>query len=133
MLRELREFLLRGNVIDLAVAVVIGAAFAAITTSLVGDIITPLLTIIGLPDLSSWVIPVGDSDIRIGAFLNTLIWFLLVGTSIFFFVVKPMKELQERFDDPDDDQVTVFPGPTQTDLLIQIRDELRRANSPPPS
>jgi large conductance mechanosensitive channel len=132
MLGDLREFLLRGNVIDLAVAVVIGASFAAITTSLVEDIITPLLTIFGLPDFSSWVIPVGESEIRVGAFLNTLIWFMLVGTSIFFFVVKPMKELQERFDDPDDDEVTVFPGPTQVDLLIQIRNELRRANSSQP-
>lgn len=62
---------MRGNVIDLAVAVVIGAAFAAITTSLVEDVITPLLGLLGLPDFSTWVIQVGHAEMRIGNFLNT--------------------------------------------------------------
>ena len=73
MLKEFRDFIMRGNVVDLAVAVVIGGAFAAITVSLVEDIITPLLGLLGIPDFSTWTITVGDAEMRIGNFLNTLI------------------------------------------------------------
>ena len=121
MIKEFREFLFRGNIIDLAVAVVIGAAFGAIVTSLVADIITPLLGIFGIPDFSTWVIEVGDSEMRIGAFLNTLISFVTIAAAIFFLVVKPMARLQAAQPDETEEE-----GPSEVDLLTQIRDELRR-------
>ena len=124
MINELRDFLFRGNVIDLAVAVVIGGAFAAITVSLVEDILTPLLGLLGIPDFSTWTITVGDAEMRIGAFLNTLISFLLIGVAIFFLVVKPSQALEARraAEEPDEDE-----GPSEVDLLTEIRDELRKS------
>jgi large conductance mechanosensitive channel len=118
---EFRDFLFRGNIIDLAVAVVLGAAFGAIVTSLVEDILTPMLGIFGIPDFSTWVITVGDAQMRIGAFLNTLISFVLIAAAIFFVVVKPMQRMAARRARPDEET-----APTEVDLLTQIRDELRR-------
>jgi large conductance mechanosensitive channel len=123
MIKEFRDFIFRGNVVDLAVAVVIGGAFAAITVSLVEDILTPLLGLVGIPDFSTWVVEVGDAEMRIGAFLNTLIAFLLIGAAIFFLVVKPMNHINAMAatDDEDEDE-----GPSEIDLLTEIRDELRK-------
>jgi large conductance mechanosensitive channel len=97
MVKEFREFLLRGNVVDLAVAVVIGAAFGAVITSFVTNILTPLLGLLGVPDMStlSIVLPSG-AVIAYGLFLNALIAFVLVALAIFFFVVKPMNTLEAR-------------------------------------
>jgi large conductance mechanosensitive channel len=122
MVKEFREFLFRGNVVDLAVAVVIGAAFTAIVTSLVADIITPLLGILGIPDFSTWVIQVGDAEMRIGAFLNTLISFVIIAAVIFFGVIKPMNRLMPKKEAPP-------AGPSEVDLLTEIRDELRKGTS----
>ena len=122
MIQEFRDFLFRGNIVDLAVAVVIGAAFGAIVTSLVADIITPLLGIFGIPDFSSWVIEVGDSEMKIGNFLNTLISFVTIAAAIFFLVVKPMSRLQAAKDEED-------PRPSEVDLLTEIRDELRKSDA----
>jgi large conductance mechanosensitive channel len=99
MFREFRDFLMRGNVVDLAVAVVIGAAFGAVVTSFVADVLTPLLGIIGIPDFSSvgFTTPSG-AFVGIGLFLNSLISFVLVAAAIFFFVVKPMNALAARRD-----------------------------------
>jgi large conductance mechanosensitive channel len=119
MVKEFRDFLLRGNVVDLAVAVVIGAAFGAIVTSLVADIITPLLGLLGLPDFSTWTIQVGDAEMRIGAFLNTLISFVTIAAAIFFLVVKPMNRLM-----PTKEEAPA--GPSEVELLAEIRDELRK-------
>lgn len=119
MVKEFRAFLFRGNVVDLAVAVVIGAAFTAIVTSLVADIITPLLGILGIPDFSTWVIQVGDAEMRIGAFLNTLISFVIIAAVIFFGVIKPMNRLM-----PQEEEAPA--GPSEVDLLTEIRDELRK-------
>ena len=124
MIKEFRDFLLRGNVVDLAVAVVIGAAFAAITTSLVEDIITPLLGLLGLPDFSTWVIQVGDAEMRIGNFLNTLISFVTIAAAIFLLVVKPMNRIDAM---RTGDVAVVEEGPTEVELLTEIRDELRKA------
>jgi large conductance mechanosensitive channel len=120
MIKEFREFLFRGNIIDLAVAVVIGAAFGAVVTSLVGDIITPLLGIFGIPDFSTWVIQVGDAEMKIGAFLNTLISFVSIAAAIFFIVIKPMNRLAPKKEDAP-------AGPSEIDLLTEIRDELRKS------
>jgi large conductance mechanosensitive channel len=121
MIKEFRDFLFRGNVIDLAVAVVLAAAFGAIVTSLVEDILTPLLGLLGIPDFSTWVIQVGDAEMRIGAFLNTLISFVVIAAAIFFLVVKPYQRIAALRAKPDE-----ITGPTEIELLTEIRDELRR-------
>jgi large conductance mechanosensitive channel len=91
-----REFIMRGNVIDLAVAVVIGAAFGAVITSFVGDILTPLLGVFGTRNFEELTFTVGDAVVRYGAFLNALIAFLLIAAAIYFFVVKPINALEAR-------------------------------------
>jgi large conductance mechanosensitive channel len=96
VIKEFRDFLLRGNVVDLAVAVVIGGAFGAVVTSFVGDILTPLLGLLGVPDFSTLGLTVGSATIAYGHFLNILISFLLIAAAIFFFVVKPMNALEKR-------------------------------------
>ena len=97
MLTEFKQFILRGNVIDLAVAVVIGAAFGAIVTSLVTNIITPLIAaIFGQPDFSGLSFTLNGSEILYGAFLNSVIAFLIIATVIFFAVVKPMNAIMTR-------------------------------------
>jgi large conductance mechanosensitive channel len=97
MLTEFKQFILRGNVIDLAVAVVIGAAFGAIVTSLVTNIITPLIAaIFGQPDFSGLSFTLNGSEILYGAFLNSVIGFLIIATVIFFAVVKPMNAVMTR-------------------------------------
>jgi len=123
MVKEFREFLLRGNVVDLAVAVVIGAAFGAVVTSFVEDIITPLLGLIGIPDFSTWTITVGEAELRPGVFLNALISFVVVALAIFFFVIKPMNTAMRRFRKEEE---TAPAGPTEVELLTQIRDELAK-------
>jgi large conductance mechanosensitive channel len=97
MLKEFRDFLLRGNVIDLAVAVVIGGAFGAVVTSFVGDVLTPLLGLLGVPDFSTLAITTpGGAVIAYGLFLNALISFVLIAAAIFFFVIKPLNSLEKR-------------------------------------
>jgi len=94
---EFKEFLMRGNVIDLAVAVVIGAAFGAVVTALVETMITPLIAAIGgQPDFSALSFTINDSEFRYGEFFNALIAFVIIAAVIFFFVVKPVNALLER-------------------------------------
>jgi len=94
--REFRDFLMRGNVVDLAVAVVIGAAFGAVITSFTTDILTPLLGLIGVPNFGLLTITVNKAVIAYGLFLNALVSFILIAAAIFFFVVKPMNALAAR-------------------------------------
>ena len=97
MLREFRNFILRGNAIDLAVAVVIGAAFGAVVTSLVEDIVTPIISIIfGKPGFEDLTITINDAVIRYGSFLNAVLSLLTIGAAVFFFVVKPVNALMAR-------------------------------------
>ena len=96
MVKEFRDFLLRGNVVDLAVAVVIGGAFGAVVTSFTGDILTPLLGLIGIPDFATLTITAGKATIAYGLFLNALVAFILIAAAIFFFVVKPMNAMAAR-------------------------------------
>lgn len=127
MLKDLKAFLMRGNVIDLAVAVVIGAAFGAIVASFTADLLTPLLGAIGgQPDFSGWVIPLGTKEIdgkmvpqgiMIGKFINTVVNFVIVGTALFF-VVKAVNKFAPK---PD----PAPPGPSQEELLAEIRDLLK--------
>lgn len=96
MLKEFKGFVLRGNVVDLAVAVVIGAAFGTVVASFVENILTPLISIPGSADLSSWDVTVSGSTIKYGVFLNAIISFLLIATAVFFFVVRPVNALMAR-------------------------------------
>jgi large conductance mechanosensitive channel len=102
MLREFRDFILRGNVIDLAVGIVIGAAFGALVTSFVGDVLTPLLGLLSIPDFSTLSFEAGKATVNYGKFLNSLISFLLVALAIFFFVVKPVNAMTSRLKKPDE-------------------------------
>jgi large conductance mechanosensitive channel len=97
MLKEFRDFILRGNVIELAVAVVIGAAFGALVAALVSSFITPLIAAIGgKPDFSALAFTINGSRFTYGVFLNALISFLIVAAVIFFFVVRPLNLLMAR-------------------------------------
>ena len=97
MFKGFRDFILRGNVLDLAVAVVIGAAFSAIIGSLVKDIITPLIAaIVSKPDFSSLVLNVHGGRITYGNFLNAVIDFLLVSAALYFLVVLPLNTVMKR-------------------------------------
>ncbi len=97
MLREFKQFVLRGNVIDLAVAVVIGAAFAALVEAMVTDIITPIIGAVGgQPDFSGLAFTINGSTFLYGAFINALLAFLIIAAVIFVFVVKPMNAVLTR-------------------------------------
>jgi len=97
MLRDFKQFLLRGNVVDLAVGVVIGFAFGAVINALVGDLITPLIAaIFGRHDFSSLTFVVNHSVFRYGAFLNALITFVLIAAAVFYLVVRPVNRLMAR-------------------------------------
>ena len=98
MLNEFRQFILRGNLVDLAIAVVIGTAFGVLVASLVKDLITPLIAAIGgEPDFSALKFTINGSQFLYGEFLNALFAFLVVAAVIFFFVVKPVNALMERY------------------------------------
>jgi large conductance mechanosensitive channel len=97
MLSEFRAFIFRGNVVDLAVAVVIGAAFGAVVTALVTDIFTPLIAaIFGQPDFSALTFTINDSKFLYGDLINKIIAFLSIAAVIFFVVVKPLNMLAAR-------------------------------------
>ena len=92
-----RTFILRGNVVDLAVGVVMGAAFGAVVTAFVKDILTPLISIPGKANFGDLALQVGGARFLYGDFLNNLVSFVLISFAIFFFVVKPVNALMNRF------------------------------------
>jgi large conductance mechanosensitive channel len=97
MFKGFRDFIMRGNVVDLAVAVVIGAAFGAVITSFVNDVLMQIIAAIGgQPDFSSLSFKLGEGVIKYGSFLNALITFLLIAAAVYFIVVLPMNKLAER-------------------------------------
>jgi large conductance mechanosensitive channel len=96
-MKGFRQFMLRGNVLDLAVAVVMGAAFGAVVTALVKDLITPLIAaLVGKPDFSQIVFTVNNSKFPIGDFINALVSFLLVSAAVYFIIVLPVNKLVAR-------------------------------------
>ena len=110
--KEFREFILRGNLVDLAVAVVIGTAFGAVITALVADVVTPLIAAFGgQPDFSRLRFEINGSTFRYGHFLNALFAFLTVAAVVFFFVLKPVNTLMARrkVDTPTDRQTRTCP------------------------
>ena len=126
MLKGFKEFILRGNVVDLAVAVVIGAAFGAVVKALVADIITPVIAAIGgQPDFSSLKFTINKSTFQYGDFINAVITFLIIAAAIYFIVVVPLNAIAERrarrlaAGEPDDE-----PKGEDIALLEQIRDLL---------
>jgi len=97
MLKGFKQFVMRGNVMDLAVAVVIGAAFGAVVTSFVNNIITKVIAaVFSKPDFSAFKLPLSGADIAIGSFLNDLISFLLVAAAVYFFMVASMNAWKAR-------------------------------------
>jgi large conductance mechanosensitive channel len=97
MLKGFRQFIMRGNVLDLAVAVVIGAAFGAVVTAFVTNILTPLIAaIVGKPDFSAFYFSVNGAVISYGVFLNALVSFLLVAAAVYFFMIAPMNAWKAR-------------------------------------
>ena len=102
---EFKQFVLRGNVVDLAVGIVIGVAFAAVVQAAVADLLTPLIAaIFGEPDFSQLSFTINGSEFKYGHFLNALISFLLIALVVFFFVVKPvnaLRSLSQRRESPD--------------------------------
>jgi large conductance mechanosensitive channel len=101
MLKGFKEFLLRGNVVDLAVAVVIGGAFGAIVTALVKDLLTPLIAaLVGKPDFSALIFTLNNSKFLYGDFLNAVVSFLLIAAAIYFFIVVPVNALNARMRKP---------------------------------
>ena len=122
MMKELKEFLFKGNVLDLAVAVILGAAFNAIITSLVKDVITPLilnpvLKAAGVSNIAqlSW------NGVAYGNFLSAVINFLIVGTTLFFIVKAANKVMAKK---PAEEEIIEVVEPTQEQLLAEIRDLL---------
>src|SRR5947209_6430984 len=97
-MKGFREFILRGNVVDLAIAVVIGAAFGNIVSAFVKDLITPLIAaIVGQSDFSTISFTINNSQFLIGDFINSVVSFVLIAAVIYFLVLQPVNRLMERF------------------------------------
>ena len=96
MIKEFRDFLFRGNVVDLAVAFVIAAAFGVVIKSFVDNILTPLIGLLGIPDMSTWSLNVGSAQVMYGVFLQNVIYFIIVAAALFFFLIKPRNALEAR-------------------------------------
>jgi large conductance mechanosensitive channel len=124
MWKEFREFIMRGNVLDLAVAVIIGAAFTAIVSSLVNDIITPLIGVItGGINFSGLSVQVGQASVAYGKFIQAVINFLIVALVIFL-LVRGVNRVQRKFSDPTSPDPA--PPPEDIRLLREIRDLLKQ-------
>jgi large conductance mechanosensitive channel len=121
--KEFREFITRGNVIDLAVAVIIGLAFTAIVNAIVSGLITPLIGMIGGKDFSDLDFTINGSTFEYGLVINAVIQFLLIAAAVFFFIVKPINMLNERRrrgEEPEPEELS-----DEAALLTEIRDLLR--------
>ena len=134
MIKEFREFIARGNVMDLAVGIIIGAAFTAIVNSLVSDLINPFIGLLtGGVDFSSHVLRFGEGEdaatFRYGAFITAVINFLVIAWVVFL-LVKAMNRLRTMVDTTE--KAPDAPGPTQEEVLIEIRDLLRARSEPLP-
>lgn len=112
MLSGFKQFILRGNVVDMAVGVVIGAAFGGVVAALTKDLLTPLIALlVGKPDFSAIALTIHGTVFPIGDFINALVSFLLVAAAVYFFVVKPVSVLMARFNPPPTPVPTTKPCP----------------------
>ena len=122
MVQEFRDFIAKGNLIDIAVGFIMGAAFTALIGSLVNDVLMPIIAIpFGEPSFDAIVWTINDSEILIGAFITQLVAFLLVALAVFLFIVKPYNAYRNRSEQEDEEEPA---GPTEIDLLTEIRDAL---------
>ena len=131
ILSEFKDFISRGNVIDLAVAVVVGGAFSQIVNALVDGILTPLIGVIFSTDFSEMDFEVNGSTFNYGIVINAVIYFLLVAAAIFFLVIKPINVLNERFR-RGEDAPAPSPPTDEAVLLSEIRDLLAMQNGARP-
>jgi large conductance mechanosensitive channel len=124
MIKEFRDFVMRGNVLDLAIAVVMGGAFGAIINSLVNDIIMPIVgVILGGVDFSTLTITVGDAVIAYGNFIQALVNFLIIALALFL-VIKAINTMQRKFEKPTE---AAPPAPPEDIILLrEIRDALKQ-------
>jgi large conductance mechanosensitive channel len=123
VLRDFKTFLLRGNVVDLAVAVVVGAAFGAVVTALVRDLLTPIIALIfGKPNFSNLSFTINSSHFLYGDFINFLISFITIAAAVFFFVVQPVNALmRRRKTEPDVESETRPCTECLSDIPVQAR------------
>jgi len=124
MLKGFREFVLRGNVVDLAVGIVIGTAFGTVVKALVDGLINPVVAaIFGKPDLTSvGAFTINKANFSIGLILTAVVNFVLVAAAIYFVVVVPVNKLRARYEKPIEETLA---GPSEVELLTEIRDSLR--------
>jgi large conductance mechanosensitive channel len=133
ILGEFKAFILKGNVVDLAVGVVIGASFKSVVDSVVADLITPLIALITkdpsgkVADFSTWSL----FGIKYGNFINVVISFLILAAVVFFLVVKPMNHLMDSMKKKAETQPEATPLPEDVKLLMEIRDLLKTGQKPP--
>ena len=122
MLKEFKEFLMTGNIVELAVAFVMGLVFAALVGSLVNDLVMPIVAmIIGKPDFSGLTFTINDAKFRYGAFITELIRFIATGAAVFFFVVKPMQMAMARFRKPEEEAGPSDEERRHQELLAALR------------
>ena len=120
MLKDFRAFLMQGSLITLAVAFIMGAAFAALLTSFVGDMVMPLIgAIFGKTDFSALTFTIHHSVFRWGSFFNAVITFVTIALAVFFFVVKPYEAVTARAKKPDDEA-----GPTNEERMVQLLEKI---------
>ncbi|MGE4426497.1 MAG: large conductance mechanosensitive channel protein MscL [Solirubrobacteraceae bacterium] len=119
MIKDLKEFLFKGNLVDLAVAVILGTAFGAVVSALVDSVLMPIIAaIVGKPSFNDIVISLSDTDIKIGVFLTQLVNFIIIGT-VLFFIVRAISRIMKKEE--------VEAGPSEeVVLLTEIRDALSR-------
>jgi large conductance mechanosensitive channel len=123
VLKEFRDFLVKGNLVELAVAIVMGIAFGLVIKSLVDNLITPIIGMVGGVDFSNEKFKLNGSTFKYGQFINDVITFVLTAAAVFFVIVKPVNAIMARIRKPEE----VAPdAPTETALLIEIRDLLAR-------
>ncbi len=143
MINEFKDFIAKGSVIDLAVGIIIGAAFTAIVNSLVGDIINPVIAIFtGGIDFSGWYYTLGEGDFSsreaaieagvpvfaVGRFVMAIINFFIIAFVVFL-LVKAVNRIKAAAERPDDVAPEVKTGPSELDVLLEIRDALKRGES----
>ena len=107
MIKEFRDFLLRGNIVELAIAFVMGVAFAAVVNSLVDNLVMPIIAmIIGKPNFDDLTFTINDAVFRYGAFITDVISFIAIAAAVFFFIVKPMDAIMSRRGGPAEEEIS---------------------------
>ncbi|CUH16375.1 Large-conductance mechanosensitive channel [Jannaschia seosinensis] len=131
MIEEFKDFIAKGNVMDLAVGIIIGAAFTAIVNSLVADLINPLIGLfVGGYDFSGLSFGLGEAQFMYGNFITAVINFLIIAVVVFL-LVKAVNRVKSTAEKPDDVAPEVPTGPSEVDVLIEIRDSLRSGRATP--